>query len=931
MAKVKSAVTATGAPVSYKDPYWSDLATKAEEKVGIPKGLLVGILTRGEKTNADLVSSAGAKTPFQVIPSTRNGLLKNYGVDAYADDESSAVAAATLLKESLDRNKGDIPAAIAEYHGGPDKSMHGPINRAYVARVMQSPDLTAPQNMNALERQMYEFKRNLAPVPTESVAPTKFAAPPPVAVSDLQAEFGKQLAALRNKPEVKQAVAETKPAAPVENKAPNPAVVAFNNYLAGKFDDKTRKTYENDIMTGHIVLPNSESLFDSDGRYRFGSKSAEKSNMLPVYVAEAYAAGRMTPEDKAQLESEIISGKFKLPPTNGDLVPGGDNWVAPKEHITAAQLLARNNAPKAGILEKAAGLINAGGALATGMTGGVIGGLGGFLGGMAGKVTEAVRGDNFAGSSRRVEQAFNEGASRLTYEPRTEKGQEYAAAAGEALAQTIPLLPLAGLGVTAATLNGPARAAAAQAARNAARGAAARAAPVLASAAERAAAVKAGVAARAARLLNRERSPTPGTGGAGGSAGTDAARMRMENAAEMPVPPKLSLGEATRDSGNLRFEQETAKNPELGGDIRQHYSDNNQAYIRSMEHWVEDTGALEASKQGSGTVVYKALQEAKAKAKANTRAAFEKAKAAGEMEAPVPADNVVNILNQSISAESTAPVIKAVKNELIRLGGASVDEAGNLVPKTISLNNIEQLRQFTNKVTGYDGPNIVYSGEIKRAIDATTEGAGGELYKQAHLTRYIQAKKFENRAVVADILSLKRGSSDRKVAIEDVTDSIIYKGSLDDMRFARRILQTSGENGKQAWREVQGAALRDIQKEATRGTNRDFSGGEIISAAGMDKAIKRLDVDGKLDYLFGNKGAELLRNMNDLAKYTHTQPPGVVNHSNTGAIIAASLDMLVSASSGVPMPVATAARMLAKRIREQKIRARIKRNLNPSF
>jgi hypothetical protein len=123
-------------PIKYNDPFWVQKAAEAEAKTGIPSGFLQSILLNGEKTNADRVSPAGAKTPFQVMPDTRNSLLKKYGVDAYKDAEGAAHAAALLLKESLNRNGGNIALATAEYHGGTNRKAWGPINRAYVARVV---------------------------------------------------------------------------------------------------------------------------------------------------------------------------------------------------------------------------------------------------------------------------------------------------------------------------------------------------------------------------------------------------------------------------------------------------------------------------------------------------------------------------------------------------------------------------------------------------------------------------------------------------------------------------------------------------------------------------------------------------------------------------------------------------------------------------
>ncbi len=123
-------------PVSYSDPFWKDAAGKAESKAGIPQGLLSSILINGERTNADRVSSAGAKTPFQIIPETRDAVLKKYGIDAYLSPQNAADAAALLLKESISRNGGDVKSAVSEYHGGTNRENWGSKTKAYSERVM---------------------------------------------------------------------------------------------------------------------------------------------------------------------------------------------------------------------------------------------------------------------------------------------------------------------------------------------------------------------------------------------------------------------------------------------------------------------------------------------------------------------------------------------------------------------------------------------------------------------------------------------------------------------------------------------------------------------------------------------------------------------------------------------------------------------------
>ena len=125
----------TNTPNSYKDPFWSDLASSVEQKLDLPSGLLKSVLLQGERSNADQVSEAGAKTPFQIIPSTRKLVLDKYGIDAYLNPRNSAEVAGLLLKESLQRNKGDIRLAAAEYHGGTNQQNWGPRTKAYIERV----------------------------------------------------------------------------------------------------------------------------------------------------------------------------------------------------------------------------------------------------------------------------------------------------------------------------------------------------------------------------------------------------------------------------------------------------------------------------------------------------------------------------------------------------------------------------------------------------------------------------------------------------------------------------------------------------------------------------------------------------------------------------------------------------------------------------
>lgn len=125
-------------PKSFDDPAYDAADVSAAAKVGIDPILLQSVRKTGERSNADQVSSKGATTPYQFIPETRAAILKKYGIDVTLNPENAALGAGYLLKEGMDRNGGSATEAVAEYHGGLDRSQHGPINKAYVKRVMDA-------------------------------------------------------------------------------------------------------------------------------------------------------------------------------------------------------------------------------------------------------------------------------------------------------------------------------------------------------------------------------------------------------------------------------------------------------------------------------------------------------------------------------------------------------------------------------------------------------------------------------------------------------------------------------------------------------------------------------------------------------------------------------------------------------------------------
>lgn len=563
-------------------------------------------------------------------------------------------------------------------------------------------------------------------------------------------------------------------------------------------------------------------------------------------------------------------------------------------------------APDATIGENIVGAGETALTLGTGAVGGTLGMLGGTLKGLAEQILSGNFGTREA--ARAVEQAAIEGAGSLTYAPRTQAGQEMAQATGEVLQQAIPATVMPG--EMAAVAN--ATRLAAPAARA---GAETVAAPVVASAKQ--------------AVQNKIKPPTPGTPGSTGAMAVDIADVRQAKAGELPVPIKLTEGQKTRSFEQQRFERETAKDPALGDPIRQRFADQNLQLQQNMDSFIDMTGAEAPDLRSIGLSVDSALRSRAARDKTKIRTLYKDAEKAGEMEAPVTLDTTIQHLIENAPEAEVSNVLKAVKAKALQLGVATEDASGNLVAQPVSLKTAELFRKSINASTNAEPTNIRQASIMKGLIDDSTEGLGGQAYKRARAARVQYANDYENVGLVKNLIGQKRGSNDRAIAMEDVLKrSIIDPGaSLDSVRHVRKLLQTEGEKGAQAWKELQGGTLKYLKDEATKNVARDELGNPIVSASQLDRVITNLDKSGKLDFIFGKKGAEQLRVINDVAKDVLTSPPGAVNTSNTASVVLAAMDMALSGMAGLPLPVLSGIKMLGRGVKDSKTKARVKKAL----
>jgi len=390
---------------------------------------------------------------------------------------------------------------------------------------------------------------------------------------------------------------------------------------------------------------------------------------------------------------------------------------------------------------------------------------------------------------------------------------------------------------------------------------------------------------------------TPRLSGVGAAEVPDV-QNRVALAQGLRVPVPLTKGQATRELGQQQFEAETMKTypQDVGRPLVKARLDQNERILQNFDAFVDATGAEKAGEfnlREVGKVVDSALVNQATKAKKQISDSYKLAREAGETAELVDVTGVKNFLD-GLEAESiNAPIITSAKMKLDKLA------KGN----QISLNDLEEVRKMVNALSGDTPSNMAFGKQIKDQIDVTTVGKGGDLYQQARKLRENYAREFENVGYVDKLLSKKAGTSDRAVALEDVFDHSIMKGSLDDVRSIGRTLKRAGPEGEQAWRELQGQTIEQMKAAVTKSIQRDEAGNPIVSPRQFDNFVKNLDADGKLDYLFGKKGAQEIRDLRDTA-ITVYSPVAGINQSNTASALTQALDRIRgSALSKLPMGV----------------------------
>jgi hypothetical protein len=392
---------------------------------------------------------------------------------------------------------------------------------------------------------------------------------------------------------------------------------------------------------------------------------------------------------------------------------------------------------------------------------------------------------------------------------------------------------------------------------------------------------------RIAQALRQVAPPPVSTMSGVGSAEVPLAAQRVEMARQLRVPIDLSKGQATRNLADQQFEAETMKTyPEgVGRPLIAAQELRNTKIGQNLDAYVDATGARVANEfymRPTGEAVDTALRETANKSKTAYKSAYTTARASEEGQQKVNVQGIIDQLGTLEPEAVNAPVINSAKMKLEQLS-----KNGEM-----TLNEIEEVRKMVNRLSGDSPSNMAFGGDIKTMIDAVTENAGGDLFKEARRLRTKFANEFENIGLIDDLLKTKPKSKDRIVALENVFDHSIMQSDLDSLRALGRTLKKT-PNGRQAFKELQGQTIENIRSAITKNIQTDSLGQRNFNPRQFDTIVKNLDKSGKLDYMFGKSGAQEIRNLRDTA-ITINSPVAGINQSNTASAMDKVLNKLIN-------------------------------------
>ncbi len=506
--------------------------------------------------------------------------------------------------------------------------------------------------------------------------------------------------------------------------------------------------------------------------------------------------------------------------------------------------------------------------LATGATGGTLGMMGGTIEGIGKSILEGKYGTQ-QGATEAQETAMKR-AGQLTYQPRSETGQQYVGAIDE-LTENIPVVPVLAPELAAVR-------AAMRSAQN-----------VPMSMTQVRTKVKDMVASKRPdiQVYTPEGQLTP-------EAINVIRQNNLESEIQSVITPEqaetLNLfqkygikpvrSDITQDVDDQRAKMDALKRE---GPVVQAVAEqerrSSELYEDKIDEFTGGGGTDQATDVATGNEVFKAIDDFAAKADEEISGAYNAARErAGPEGRVVSLDNLVLAVRSNKGKDTqSGGVVSAMQQELINKGVARLDDNGNLVPiqganRLLTVDDVEDIRKYSNvlfqSARGNKGATDLI-GTFKNLMDDSVERAVGEdLFKTARAEK----TKYEN--TIARSRKSKRDKSRANLLLQilesrvepDKIPARLISAGIDDFKGVIKFLRSdeAGQAGRIALDNIKANYLRRLLETARKGGT---VGGEgEIKFTPMMRFVDKLKKNGQFDVLFSEAEKQFINDMLTIAK-----------------------------------------------------------------
>jgi hypothetical protein len=352
------------------------------------------------------------------------------------------------------------------------------------------------------------------------------------------------------------------------------------------------------------------------------------------------------------------------------------------------------------------------------------------------------------------------------------------------------------------------------------------------------------------------------------------ATERVLRAKSQGVP--MTRGQATRNLAQLTSE-EALKKSKSGQPLMDISAQQDEALFKNLETLKKDVAPKSKveTPQQAGAPIQTALRRKMSVLEADVKRKYAAAEKAGESAAPVDLTPLEQWLNVPVNKRNAGFLKSAIEDY-------KKDASGS-----VSINNLEEIRkEAVANAMGPRSPATHYAGEAISIIDKILDQSGGSVYKEARAAHRAVKEEFDRQGAIRKLVGSKGATDDRAIALEDTLETTVVRGSNEDLLKVKKSLLEGGteatrRRGEKAWADLQAGAISYLYDKA--GGKRQIRGEkdqQQFNGPFLD-GLHDLDRDGKLSTLFGDHVAKRVRTFADTVHDVRTTPTGRIAGSDS--------------------------------------------------